>query len=206
MADRLDELLSRGLTTLVDVDSTDERGRNLGSLIRFRAARRDRARRTALLGAAAVILLSGTAVLLQNRNRDSDNASKLAHARTQANDDNRKLTGSPNAQSDLQVAMIIDELSATTQLVHETIERMQSDERTRQLRRQLSQYETRSTLDLAMDQTVAIGLADAHRIAAVRPEEATQRLTRLVALFPESSLAVQARQQLNELHMKEAMP
>jgi hypothetical protein len=53
---------------------------------------------------------------------------------------------------------------------------------------------------------MAMGIADAKRLAAARPQEATERLARLVELFPKSGLAATAKQQLTELQVREEMP
>jgi hypothetical protein len=110
------------------------------------------------------------------------------------------------APSTEQIAAMSAEVDATTQLVRHTLEEMKSQEQTRALRLELSQYESINTTSLAVDQTVAIGLADARRLASTHPEEARQRLTRLVELFPDSALAADAKNELHQLQNREVMP
>jgi hypothetical protein len=110
------------------------------------------------------------------------------------------------APSAEEIAAMSAEVDATTRLVRETLDEMKAQEQTRELRDQLSQYESINTTSLAVDQTVAIGVADARRLASARPDEASQRLSRLVKLFPDSTLAADAKNQLLRIENREVMP
>jgi hypothetical protein len=209
MRDRLDELLQGSLSGPIPLEDCPRH--NLGAQVRSRAARQDRLRRNTMIAASAMVLFAGVATLAnyarQNSGADSEQVNQLAHLERHVTEaDQGAEEAGPTDLTEAQIAAMVDELDATAQFVRETVEQIRMDEQTRQLRRELSRYETQNVMDPAIDQTVAIGLADARRLASTQPDEAGQRLSRLVELFPNSALAADAKNQLHQLQNREVMP
>jgi hypothetical protein len=194
MSDSLDDLLTRSLSEPPARQSVLSKT-ELGGVIRRRAARRDRVRVVALSTAVAVLVISAFSRSLPPAADDPGSSSVQV-----------ALEQSRAAASSVEIAALAGDLDATARLVRETLESMKSQEQTRELRLELSQYESINTASLAVEQTVAIGLADARRLASTRPEEASERLTRLVELFPDSALAADVKNQLHQLQSREVMP
>ena len=199
MANRLDELLSRSLAGSAGYETPGRlSNENLGAVVRRRGARQNRLRRMALAGAAVALLVGSTALVSNYRREFLVVDADLG--------DQPKSSATKHVPTDQEIAAMVDELMSTSKLVREAVERMQSDEQSRQLSQQLARLEMPDTIEPAIDRTVAMGIAEAQRLAAARPQEASERLAHLVELFPNSSLAADVRSQLHQIQTREVMP